>query len=132
MNAVTPQTLCHILTAVFGVLTILAGLGARHYGNMEQKLKDEKTEARQEFLVERDKPLKGGSVILVLKEKLSPNDLGHFRFMVQILNLLEPDPHPSLWIAGRDAYVVRVRNGMSYKLMGTKLEFRGGHAASSQ
>lgn len=81
---------------------------------------NEEAEARREFLVERDKPLKGGSVILVLKKKFSPNELGHFRFMAQILNLHESDPHPSLWIAGRDAYTIRSRNGVSYRLIGTK------------
>jgi len=81
---------------------------------------NQRTELRQEFLFERDKPLMGGSIILVLKEKLSPNDLGHFRFMARITNLHEPDPHPSLWIAGRDAYMVRHKDGVSYKLMGTK------------
>lgn len=106
------------LTGIF--FSCIAGLMLNAWENKDKQLKDEEAEARLEFFIERSKPLMGGSVILVLKEPFSPNDLGHFRFMAQILNLLEPDPHPSLWIAGRDAYMVKSINGVSYRLMGTK------------
>jgi len=84
------------------------------FGVIDEKLK------RIEFLHDCLKPLMGGSVTLTLKQECTPEDLGHFRFMAQILNLHEPEPHPGLWIAGRDAYYVRYRQKKSQKLIGVK------------
>jgi hypothetical protein len=67
------------------------------FGVIDDKLK------RIEFLHDCLKPLMGGSVTLTLKQECTPEDLGHFRFMAQILNLHEPEPHPALWIAGAPA-----------------------------
>ncbi len=84
------------------------------FGAIDERLK------RIEFLHDCSKPLMGGNVILTLKEDCSPEDLGHFRFMVEILNMHEQDPHPALWIAGRDAYSVWHSKGESHKLFGVK------------
>ena len=75
---------------------------------------------RIEFFHDCSKPLMGGSVILTLKQECTPEDIGHFRFMAEILNMHEPDPHPGLWIAGRDAYSVWHSKGSSQKLIGVK------------
>jgi hypothetical protein len=84
------------------------------FGIIDERLK------RIEFFHDCSKPLMGGSVILTLKQDCTPEDLGHFRFMAEILNMHEPDPHPGLWIAGRDAYSVWHSKGSSQKLIGVK------------
>lgn len=84
------------------------------FGVIDEKLK------RIEFLHDCLKPLMGGSITLTLKHECTPDDLGHFRFMAQLLNLHEPEPHPGLWIAGRDAYSVRHHKEESQKLIGVK------------
>ena len=84
------------------------------FGIIDERLK------RIEFFHDCSKPLMGGSVILTLKQECTPEDLGHFRFMAEILNMHEPDPHPGLWIAGRDAYSVWHSKGSTQKLIGVK------------
>jgi hypothetical protein len=84
------------------------------FGAIDERLK------RIEFFHDCSKPLMGGSVVLTLKQECSPEDLGHFRFMAEILNMHEPDPHPGLWIAGRDAYNVWHIKGNSQKRIGVK------------
>lgn len=84
------------------------------FGAIDERLK------RIEFLHDCSKSLMGGSVILVLNQECTPDDLEHFRFMVEILNMHEPEPHPGLWIAGRDAYFVRHTTGKVRKFIGVK------------
>jgi hypothetical protein len=72
------------------------------------------------FTQDCSKPLMSMSVIVTLKRECTPEDLGHFRFLVGILNLHESAPHPELWIAGRDAYSTRPINGTSEIRMGVK------------
>ena len=84
------------------------------FGAIDERLK------RIEFLHDCSKALMAASVILTLKNPCTPEDLGHFRFMAEILNMHEPDPHPGLWISGRDAYSVWHRKGESHKLIGVK------------
>jgi hypothetical protein len=84
------------------------------FGVIDERLK------RIEFLHDCAKPLMGCSVFLTLRKTCTPEDLGHFRFMAEILNMHEPDPHPGLWIAGRDAYSVWHSKGESHRLIGVK------------
>ena len=92
----------------------IEGLLHKGFGAVDERLK------RIEFLHDCSKPLMGGSVILTLKQECTPEDLGHFRFMAEILDMHESDPHPGLWIAGRDAYSVWHSGGRSQKLVGVK------------
>lgn len=84
------------------------------FGAIDERLR------RIEFLNDCSNPLMGMGIILTLKQKYTPEDLGHFRFVAEILNMHEPDPHPGLWIAGRDAYSVRQSKEKSQKLIGVK------------
>jgi len=84
------------------------------FGAVDERLK------RIEFFHDCSKPLMVGSVVLTLKRECTPEDLDHFRFMAEILNMHEPDPPPGLWIAGREAYSVWHSNGSSQKLIGVK------------
>jgi len=84
------------------------------FGALDERLR------RLEFLHDCSKPLMGISMILTLKQECAPKDLGHFRFLAEILNLHEPEPHPGLWIGGRDAYNVQHTEGASEKVMGVK------------
>lgn len=92
----------------------IEGILHKGFGAVEERLR------RIEFLHDCAKPLMGASVVLTLKEECKVEDLGHFRFIVEILNLYEPEPHPGLWIAGRDAYSEFISEGRSRKLLGVK------------
>ena len=59
---------------------------------------------RLEFLQECQKPLVNASVVVTLLRPLSAEELGHYRFLAQIRGLDESEPHPTLWIGGRDGY----------------------------
>jgi len=84
------------------------------FGAIDERLK------RIEFFHDCSKPLLGGSAILTLKQDSTPEQLGHFRFMAEIMNMYEPDPHPALWIAGRDAYAMWHSGGDSRSLIGIR------------
>lgn len=84
------------------------------FGAIDERLK------RMEFFHDCSKPLLGGSVILTLKQDSTPEQLGHFRFMAEIMNMYEPDPHPALWIACRDAYAMWHSGGDSRSLIGIR------------
>jgi hypothetical protein len=60
--------------------------------------------ARIEFFHESAQPLLGIELFVELKREFTPDELAHFRVMIEILNLYESDPHPTLYVAGRDAY----------------------------
>lgn len=89
-----------------------------HYGSHLEKIVTEGFGAidsrlqRIEFLHNCSKPLMGGSLFVELRRVYSPAELGHFRVLAAILNMHEPDPHPALYLGGRDAYPVR-HNGSS-------------------
>jgi hypothetical protein len=84
------------------------------FGAIDERLK------RIEFFHDCAKPLLAGSVILTLKQDYTPEQLGHFRFMAEIINMYEHEPHPSLWIAGRDAYATWHSGGNIQPVMGVK------------
>lgn len=76
----------------------LESLIYREFSELDERLR------RLEFLHECGKPLLGACVLVQLKRDCSPYELGHFRFLAELINLYEPEPHPTLWIGGRDAY----------------------------
>jgi hypothetical protein len=68
------------------------------FGAIDERLR------RIEFFHDCSKPLLGGSIAVHLKQECTPEQLGHFRFVAEILDPYENDPHPGLWLAARDAY----------------------------
>jgi hypothetical protein len=74
--------------------------------------------ARNEFLHECHKPVRLVSGVVALDRAYAPVEMEHFRFMCVVTNLGGGDPPPSLYIAGRDAYVRRVRGGLSMPAFG--------------
>ena len=75
---------------------------------------------RIEFFHECSKSLMGVSAILQLNKECSPEDLGHFRFVIEILNLHERDPHPALYVAGRDSYPTHHQGNSQSNIFGSK------------
>jgi hypothetical protein len=70
----------------------------RSFEDVDKKL------ARIEFFHDCAKPLMGIELFVRLKRPCTPAELGHFRVMIEIINLHEGEPHPTLWIACRDSY----------------------------
>ncbi len=60
--------------------------------------------ARIEFLHACARPLTGIEIVIALKRRYSPAELGHFRVLCGLINVHELEPHPTLWIGCRDAY----------------------------
>jgi hypothetical protein len=61
----------------------------------------------------------GGSVVVELNREYSAEELGHFRVLAQIFNMHESDPHPALYLAGRDSYPVIHHDGQQVRAFGT-------------
>ena len=92
----------------------IEGLLYEGFGAIEDRL------SRLEFLQDCSAPLLAGSVEVQLNRELTPQELGHFRFFVEILDMYEDDPHPGLWIAGRDSYPIYVSEANSQQLIGVR------------
>ncbi len=75
---------------------------------------------RIEFLHDCSKPLMGGRVFVEFRREYTPTELGHFRLLVAILNMHEPDPHPALYLGGRDSYPAIHRGGGTTTVIGTR------------
>ena len=58
--------------------------------------------------------------IVALKDERSPEDLGHFRILLEVLDLMESPDHPTLWIGGRDAYSTWHHGDQETRLIGIK------------
>jgi hypothetical protein len=80
--------------------TQLEDLMLRKFEDVDKKL------ARIEFFHDCAKPLMGIELFVRLKRACTPAELGHFRVMIEIINLHEGEPHPTLWVACRDSYGV--------------------------
>jgi hypothetical protein len=78
----------------------LEDLMLRKFEDVDKKL------ARIEFFHDCAKPLMGIELFVRLKRACTPLELGHFRVMIEIINLHEGEPHPTLWVACRDSYGV--------------------------
>jgi hypothetical protein len=75
--------------------------------------------ARLEFLQECQKPLRRLAFGLDFSKPLTPEELGQYRFLFVIQSLGTGEPHPSLSVAGRDAYPTFSSGG--------QVELRHGH-----
>lgn len=64
----------------------------------------EKQLARLEFFQDCETPLTSVSVLVKLNHEDPPTELGHFRILVQVLNVQKSEPHPTLCLASRDGY----------------------------
>jgi hypothetical protein len=76
--------------------------------------------ARIEFFHDCAKPLMGISMIIELRRPYAPHELGHFRALIEIINLHEAEPHPTLWVACRDAYPIMSNGENKTLLFGSK------------
>lgn len=81
---------------------------------------DKKLE-RIDFFNECSKEVFSASLIVEFDKMYTPYDLGHFRVMLEIINLNKNEPHPTLWLAGRDAYSVFSSGETKTKLFGHKM-----------
>ena len=75
---------------------------------------------RIEFLHDCNKPLTGIEIIVELRRHFTPNELGHFRVLIEILDLTVGEPHPTLWIACRDSYGTHHKDGRETPIFGSK------------
>lgn len=80
----------------------------------------EKQLARLEFLQQRDNAVQQVRFLVRLSQAFTPDELGHFRILLEIIALGEPDPHPTLWVAARDAYPIAHSKGQETKLDGVQ------------
>lgn len=71
---------------------------SQHTG-VEEQLK------RIEFLQQRGKPIRTAMFRVGLNESYSVEELGHFRILLEIIDLQSGPDHPTLWLAARDAFM---------------------------
>jgi hypothetical protein len=62
----------------------------------------------------------GIEFLVELARPCTPEELGHFRVMVEIINLHEAEPHPTLWLACRDSYPVHQSGETKTLLFGSR------------
>jgi hypothetical protein len=55
-----------------------------------------------------------------LTRPYTPRELGHFRVLIEIINLHEAEPHPTLWLACRDHYLIRKDAGSETLVFGSR------------
>jgi hypothetical protein len=94
--------------------TQLESILHRGFSQVEERLK------RLEFFHDSSLQLDCIELFVELKEDYSPLELGHFRVLAEFIDLHELEPHPTLWLACRDAYPKYVSNGTEVPLIGTK------------
>jgi hypothetical protein len=75
---------------------------------------------RLQFLQECQKQLVNASVVVTLLRQLSAEELGHYRFLAQIIDLEKPEPNPTLSIGGRDSFWILQRDDATVRLTGTR------------
>jgi hypothetical protein len=78
----------------------LEQLMLKKFDDVDKKL------ARIEFFHDCARPLMGIDFFVELARQYTPAELGHFRVLIEIINLHEREPHPTLWLACRDSYLV--------------------------
>jgi hypothetical protein len=86
----------------------------RGFSQVDARLK------RLEFYHDSSLRLDAIELFVELTREFSPDELGHFRILVEFIDLHEPEPHPTLWLACRDAYSSYVSNGVATPLIGTR------------
>lgn len=76
---------------------------------------------RLEFLQDCAKPLRHARLLALLKRACTFDELGHFRLLAHIIDTHEPEPHPTLCLAGRDTSGgVFVSDNVPRQLVGIK------------
>ena len=75
---------------------------------------------RIEFFHECSKPLRTLKIEVDLDGTFTPDELGHFRILLEIITLGKGDPHPTQWLGGRDAYLTRQHGDQSILLFGSR------------
>ena len=86
----------------------------RGFSQVDERLR------RLEFFHDSSLPLYSVELLIELKAEFSPKQLGHFRVMAELIDLHEPEPHPTLWMACCDAYPVYVSSDRQTPLVGTR------------
>ena len=86
----------------------------RGFSQIDERLR------RLEFYHDSSLPLDSVELLVELKGEFSPLQLGHFRVLAEFIDLHEPEPHPTLWLACRDAYPTYVSQGQETSLIGTR------------
>lgn len=93
----------------------IEGLLYKGLGAIDQRFE------RLEFLQECAKPLRAGQLVVLLNQDYTAAELSHLRFLAHIIDVNEPEPHPTLCIAGRDTSGgVFVSGNQSQQLVGLK------------
>lgn len=99
----------------------ISKFGARLESLLEQQRQDIDAKLQRiEFLHDCAKPIRGASFNVYLAQNYTPEELGHFRVLLEVISLHEHDPHPTLWLAARDAYWTHHSQGTETLLFGTK------------
>jgi hypothetical protein len=101
--------------------TFIGRFGSR----LESLLEQQRTEVneklkRLEFMHEYGKKVLSGSFSIRLNRSFEPQDLGHFRILLEVINLYEGDPHPTLWFGARDSYATWHHGDQNTPLFGFK------------
>lgn len=120
-----------MIVAVFGFIAL--GIGA--IGIHDQKIRSATTGNKElvsasssaaidrklqrlEFLQQRDNPVKLVRFLIRSQRALTPDELGHFRVLLEIIDLGTGDSHPTVWIGARDSYIEASYGGQTTKLDG--------------
>lgn len=94
--------------------TELETLMLKQFDSVDKRL------ARIEFFHDCTKPITDCRFKIILKNEYTADSLGHYRILFEVINMLETDPHPTIWFGGRDAYPIWHRGGSETKLFATK------------
>ena len=86
----------------------------------EQKEDIDRKLNRIEFLHDCNKPCRGANFLVALNKPYAPEELGHFRVLLSVMDLNERDPHPTLWFGARDGYSIWHSAGKETSLFGVK------------
>jgi hypothetical protein len=92
----------------------LEALLHRGFSEVDERLR------RLEFFHDASCALYVIELLVELGEDISAEQLGHFRIMAELIDLSEPEPHPTLWIGCRDSYPVHVSEGRETPLVGIR------------
>jgi hypothetical protein len=75
---------------------------------------------RVEFLNECLRPVHTVMAFAVLNKSYKPEELGHFRLVIEIEKIYDPSPWPTLFIGGKNHYFDSKNNDTQVKLFGLK------------
>ena len=65
----------------------------------------EDPQKRIEFLLESRRPISTATFRVGLNRSYTPDELGHFRILLEVIDLQAGPNHPSLWFGARDGYI---------------------------